>query len=129
MWTRGIEPRPRVFQTRALPLEPVPPDFHSSAASGNRTHDLSVDNRTLCLSELWRRFLSLVTGHWLLVPRLLSRRVKDSNLRPSSCPGSALAPRRLRPLGQPSSYCYQAEGEGLEPPRTPWATAVFETAA
>src|SRR3954462_15047612 len=62
MWTRGIEPRPRVFQTRALPLEPGPPDFHSSAASGNRTHDLSVDNRTLCLSELWRRLLSLVIG-------------------------------------------------------------------
>ena len=51
MWTPGVEPGQRAFQTPALPSELSP---RLSATSGHRTRDLPVDNRALCPSELWR---------------------------------------------------------------------------
>ena len=53
MWTPGVEPGRRAFQARALPVELNPllrPRTNAAiaiAASGNRTRDLPVDNRTL----------------------------------------------------------------------------------
>jgi hypothetical protein len=65
MWTPGIEPGLRALQTRALPIELSPPEIAReiffSATSGNRTRNLSVDNRMLSPIELWRRWFS---SHW-----------------------------------------------------------------
>ena len=52
MWIPGIEPGHEDFQTSALPTELNPRQAlferaRASAANGNRTHDLSVDNRAL----------------------------------------------------------------------------------
>jgi hypothetical protein len=48
------------------------------------------------------------------------------------CESSALAPRRIQPLCQPSGRAVGGafkEGEGFEPPRPRWVTPVFETGA
>jgi hypothetical protein len=48
MWIPGIEPGQEALQTSALPSELNPRRAcRANAANGGRTHDLSVDNRTL----------------------------------------------------------------------------------
>jgi hypothetical protein len=74
MWTPGIEPGLRALQTRALPVELSTRLLLTRATSGNRTRDLSVDNRTLCLTELWRQIFRHANH----------RMMEDSNLHPSA---------------------------------------------
>ena len=104
MWTLGVEPSPPVLQTGALPSKLSPRSLvreRVSAASGTGTRDLLRDKQALCLPELWRRFVLFscqrTTGP--IGPEEEGEGFEPS--RPLSKP-SALAVRRLQPLGQPS---------------------------
>ena len=92
------------FQTFAPRIQDFQLSTSISATSGDRTHDLPVDNRILIPLSYGSVTLSFFQSSSLSTQHsaLLQRRVKDSNLR-RRLGRSALAPRRIQPLCQPSS--------------------------